>query len=590
MSYLMSEPRGFALLIGVSDYTDDNLEQLVAPARDVADLHRVLTDPDIGNFQAEEPLLNPTFKEMRRAIASFFKDKRRDALLLLYFSGHGVIDQADGNFYLASPETEVDDPSVLGLPSAFITTQLNRHKLMRVILILDCCYSGRFVRGMKASVPLDVDHIFRSSFGRTVLTASRPSERAWDGGELYDADDKLIEHSLFTHYLIEGLESGLDGSHSSPYITIEDLYSYAHQRVANTRKHKEQHPQCSLTDQEGLPLVIAQNPNPALAEDLEDSVVESQKSSTGRPSFVLYASIGLILLLVMAVLWPGDGPNPEPTPVLTASPTSNPTPMEEIAQLPSSTYEAGYKWSRPQDEMTVLYVPEGEFLMGSNWDASEQPVHKVVLDAFWIDETEVTNGQYQECVNADVCKSLPFCSAPGTESFGTASQMLNHPVTCVDWESASTYCEWVDGRLPTESEWEYAARGSEGHSYPWGSAFDGTKLNYCDASCSFSHAGQTTDDGYAQTAPVGSYPSSASWCGALDMAGNVWEWVADWYGPYDTVRRRNPDGAATGESRILRGGSWSAVYQFARSTDRYEAEPSAASPFTGFRCVMDSNR
>ena len=169
--------------------------------------------------------------------------------------------------------------------------------------------------------------------------------------------------------------------------------------------------------------------------------------------------------------------------------------------------------TRPGDGMVMVYVPEGSFLMGSadgDLDAydSEFPQHQVTLDAFWLDQTEVTNGQYERCVADGECRA--------NYDYGSDFTGENQPVVGVSWDDAADYCAWAGGQLPTEAQWEYAARGPESLTYPWGdSAPDLTLLNYD------WNVGRTTD--------VGSYPAGASWVGVLDMAGNVYEWVADWY-------------------------------------------------------------
>ena len=186
----------------------------------------------------------------------------------------------------------------------------------------------------------------------------------------------------------------------------------------------------------------------------------------------------------------------------------------------------------------------------------ELPAHTVALDGLWIDRTEVTNAKYRRCVEAGACDPPANSGSHTHGRYYDDSAYGDYPVVYVDWYQAVDYCAWAGGRLPTEAEWEYAARGSEGRMFPWGDAFDGTRLNYCDAKCEFGYADEMVDDGYADTAPVGRFPAGASWCGVQDLAGNVREWVADWYGDYSPRRQVNPTGPSSGTGRVLRGGAW----------------------------------
>jgi formylglycine-generating enzyme required for sulfatase activity len=259
----------------------------------------------------------------------------------------------------------------------------------------------------------------------------------------------------------------------------------------------------------------------------------------------------------------------------------------------------GETWVRPMDGMSMKYVPAGEFEMGSDaaevdyalnlcreYDTNcsrryfsvEQPAHTVELDGFWMDMTEVTNGQYRSCVEAGACSEL---GCQDESQLGGA----NHPVVCVTWEQASVYCEWVGGRLPTEAEWEYAARGPEERRYPWGNAFDGSKLNYCDVNCVLGKRDEQFDDGYARSAPVGSYPEGESWVGAMDMAGNVWELVSDWNGAYPDEPQVNPKGPTTGVRRVARGGSWHTSPDHTRSAIRTNLGIDEFYDHVGFRCA-----
>lgn len=285
------------------------------------------------------------------------------------------------------------------------------------------------------------------------------------------------------------------------------------------------------------------------------------------------------------------GPAPEPPLVGETS---------ESAQEGILEPELGATRIRPIDGSAMAYVPAGEFMMGSvdeevdfalqlcrehdtncrrSYFDVEQPAHSVVLSSFWIDMTEVTVDQYSRCQDAGVCGKIA-CSS------GDYPAESVHPVVCVTWDQAAAYCEWAGGRLPTEAEWEYAARGPERARYPWGDRFVGTWLNYCDANCPLDKRDESFDDGYAGSAPIGSYPEGKSWVGALDLAGNVWELVADWSGEYPPGRQVNPSGPASGDRRLARGGSWHASPDHVRSALRTNLAVSEVSDLVGFRCAV----
>jgi formylglycine-generating enzyme required for sulfatase activity len=245
----------------------------------------------------------------------------------------------------------------------------------------------------------------------------------------------------------------------------------------------------------------------------------------------------------------------------------------------------GSKMVRDKDGMTMVYVPAGEFKMGSNdgWDY-EKPVHLVYLDTFWIDQTEVTNAMYAHCVADGICDQ-----PPSSDPYFGKPYFDNYPVTYVTWFDAETYCSWVGGQLPTEAQWEKAARGKEGRTYPWGEEPpDGKLANFADKNTSYDWSDKAVNDGYAESAPVGSYPAGASPYGALDLAGNLWEWVADWYDAayYVSSPNINPQGPTSGLSRVLRGGSWWVNDTYLRSSDRLRDNPGNWDIDYGFRCVQ----
>jgi formylglycine-generating enzyme required for sulfatase activity len=256
--------------------------------------------------------------------------------------------------------------------------------------------------------------------------------------------------------------------------------------------------------------------------------------------------------------------------------------------------------------MVMVYVPGGTFQMGSSQAQiaealelcdpfvtsgecpkalfdDETPQHTVTLDSFWIDRTEVTNAQYRPCLEAGVCQDTP-CLSEGNQ------QAPHQPAGCVTWEDANTYCQWAGARLPTEAEWEYAARGPEASVFPWGNTFDPTRLNYCEINCYSPWRDTDHDDGYNGAAPVGTFASGASWCGALDMAGNVLEWVADWYdaGTYAISPSENPQGPDSGAEHVMRGGAANQNPSYQRTAWRSSLMLSGWYGQLGIRCAASA--
>jgi formylglycine-generating enzyme required for sulfatase activity len=261
----------------------------------------------------------------------------------------------------------------------------------------------------------------------------------------------------------------------------------------------------------------------------------------------------------------------------------------------------------------MILVPGGVFYMGDDEGTKgERPAHSVQLTPFCIDRVEVTVAAYKACSDRGECKRAgltnswdgisdtdakaydPLCNARDVEAHAS------HPVNCVDWSMASRYCDRNDLRLPTEAEWELAARGQDGRSYPWGEAVpDATRLNACGPECvAWGKARSISErplylqgDGWETTAPVGSFPKGASPFGVLDMAGNVGEWVQDWYGSYGSSESQNPSGPPSGAERVVRGGAWNASEtSWVRPTFRFHAPPSERSHGIGFRCASGVRR
>jgi len=247
----------------------------------------------------------------------------------------------------------------------------------------------------------------------------------------------------------------------------------------------------------------------------------------------------------------------------------------------------GDTWLRPADDMVLVYVPGGDFLMGVAEDdplvqSDEVPPHLVTLSDFWMDQTEVSNAQFARCVAAGACRPPFEAVLERHQGYYEDPERGDYPVLNVNWLHGHDYCAWVGGALPSEAQWEYAARGPESFTYPWGDdPPDETLLNY--------------DKNLGDTAPVGSYPAGASWCGALDMAGNVYEWTNDWYLVYPAEAQVDPTGPERGIGHVLRGGSWYDNHEFVRAANRYVISeayrdyfaPSGHGFNIGFRCVVN---
>ena len=343
------------------------------------------------------------------------------------------------------------------------------------------------------------------------------------------------------------------------------------------------------------------------------SPTKQQETSSHRPAWLAWGIGAAALLLVVAVVFWGissfgkipalaltETPSAvaslvlaatqQPTDTSQVTKTSQPSATDTVlvnyaatatataTSLPTPTLGIGSIWTRPADGMVMVYVPEGNFSMGgeSSNGPDAQLVHTVYLDAYWIDQTDVTNAMYARCVKAGACQAPSQSSSSTHSSYFGNPQYDNYPVEYVNWTDANTYCSWAGARLPTEAEWEKAARGTDGRIYPWGNT---------PPTCVLAN----TLDCNGDTSAVFAHPSGASPYGALDMAGNVWQWVNDWYAAYySSSPPSNPQGPSSGKTRVLRGGSWADYEDLIRSANRSELVPTSAFSRIGFRCSRSS--
>jgi serine/threonine-protein kinase len=278
----------------------------------------------------------------------------------------------------------------------------------------------------------------------------------------------------------------------------------------------------------------------------------------------------MITALIMVVL-AGCATTP------TAAPITAPEPITTEAPAPVEA-PAG-----------MVYIPAGEFQMGCDPEhnggfsclADALPLHTVTLDAYFIDQYEVTTVQYAECVAADGCEYPSRTNSATRESYFANPEFDHFPMIFVTWSDASAYCTWAGKRLPSEAEWEKAARGSEVKAYPWGDD---------DPACTLANAFNNPDGSACtgDTSAVGSYPEGNSVFGVADMAGNVWEWVADWYSEtyYAESPAVNPLGPDGSSNKVLRGGGWSSTWPQLLSAYRTFDPNFHSSNDLGFRCAL----
>jgi formylglycine-generating enzyme required for sulfatase activity len=326
--------------------------------------------------------------------------------------------------------------------------------------------------------------------------------------------------------------------------------------------------------------------------DVEISASRLEISPTrNRPGLkigISLAVVGVLVLILGFVLPPLFVPNPPeeiptpanrpPVPTATSESTSTPEPPIETDEPETASVTDTDDFIDVQG-VPMRFIPAGDFEMGSDTSSytEERPAHTVFLDDYYIDKYEVTNARYQACVDAGVCQPPREMSSATRSNYYGNSDFDDYPVIYVDWDMAVVYCEWRGAQLPTEAQWEKAARGTDGRSYPWGEGIDAILANY--------------NYNIGDTTAVGNYEDGVSPYGLYDMTGNVWEWVADWYSGtyYQTSPSANPTGPASGQFRGLRGGSWlneeEFVHTFTRGWNQLEYFQYVD---FGFRCAKET--
>jgi formylglycine-generating enzyme required for sulfatase activity len=370
------------------------------------------------------------------------------------------------------------------------------------------------------------------------------------------------------------------GTSSEPVVEKDDIDFFQHFPLPESVEEQEEEKQ--ITPIESSPEVFSSNELlPQKTDRVQNEVVlpsdlPEKRRLISNPKLRLFIGVASVIIFVPLCIMIGINYSinnlfefvtftPSPTNVvaitLTSQPTITDTPLATETSIPATSAFGIGSTMKGQDGMILLYVPAGEFMMGIRaedlfdmcqknhvdcelgWFEDGSPPHVVSLAAFWIDQTEVTNGQYEFCVSERVCSPPSITSSPKRSKYYGLPGFENFPVIFVDWHMANTYCEWAGRRLPTEAEWEKAARGTDSKIYPWGNdAPNDTLLNY--------------NNYWMDTSVVRQYPAGKSPYGAYDMAGNVWEWTSSLDWPYPYIETDGRENLSAEGRRVLRGGSW----------------------------------
>lgn len=567
----------WALVIGINAYQRaPGLTYAVADARAVADAL-----PALGFPRQNIRLLldgEATKSRIERVLYQDFARMGPDDRLFVYFAGHGETAPIKGGEegYLLPADADPSALALSGIPMDEVRRIGQRVKAKHVLFVMDACFSG-FAVTRDIAPASTTDEYLAAALREPVvqvITAGRKGQKA-----IEDAG-----HGLFTRRFLDALRLL---SAEGP-VTASQVAAWLEPRVVRDSRGRMT-PQYGKLDGEGQFVLTARSrPSPGATGEGGDTIRQA------------FGSLEITARVPGVEVWLGDRR------VWMTKPGST----YAVASLPAGAYRVvarkdGYKeWSREirilanrqtdvmidieplapasairgEDGAEMVLIPAGEFLMGSEDYDDERPRHRVFLDAYYIDRYEVTNGLYRRFLDATATAKPPFWNDP---SFNAPQQ----PVVGVSWARADAYCGWAGKRLPTEAEWEKAARGPDGRRYPWGDQWDRARAN-------------SKDTNLGRTMPVGSYPTGASPYGVHDMAGNVYEWVADWSALdyYGRSPSRNPPGpasddrqvAVTGGRKIVRGGSWDHQAIDLRTAMRGHLPTMSAYSDLGFRCVKSA--
>ncbi len=615
----------WALIIGINAYqkVSPRLNYAVADARAVAEAL-----PSLGFPPQNIRLLLDADATKARIESVLYRDLVKmgpDDRLFVYFAGHGdtVAVRGGEEGYFLPVDADRDALPATALLMEDMKRIGRRVKARHVLFVMDACFSGFSVT--RDVAPRSIDDAFLASALREpvvqVLTAGRRGERAIEEGG----------HGVFTRHFLQGIR-GLADPEGRGIVTAAQLAAWIEPRVVRDSDGR-MHPQYSRLDGEGQFVFAGASATRAAAQppaaratrasDLGQLVLSSH--TAGLEIFLSDQRIGQMqggrLMLVENVL-----PGPQR---LRASKAGYRDWVREVVVRPSERTEVEIdieplgpaRAVRGEDGAEMALVPASTFVMGSSpaeaeqvrqeclrggaqpgsckeWSERASPRHRVSLESFYLDRFEVANALFERFVQATRYRTAAerdgwswvyrrsasrwewekLAGADWRKPIGPGSAApTSYPVVQVSWHDAEAYCRWAGKRLPTEAEWEKAARGTDARRYPWGTAWDPSRAN--------------GDMDIETTRPVGSYPGGVSPYDAYDMSGNVSEWVADRFAAnyYSRSSEQSPRGPVSGERRVLRGGAWDDLPVYLTTTFRHDGPPHYRLNTIGFRCAKNAD-
>lgn len=526
-----------------------------------------------------ERLQKPTLGELQKAL-------RRDQFHIFHFIGHGkfVIHKQDGVLLMEDELTGRGRP----VSGQYLGILLHDHQWLRMV-VLNACegartsqsdpYAGVAQALVQQGIPAVIAMQFPINENSAVEFAYEFYGAIADGFPV-DASISEARKAIFT--------TGNETEWATPVLFMNS-------------------PDGRIFDLHAAQKTLSLNLTDTSESETDEtaSISEGESVPQKRPRSKLAAlwsrlalGLALIGLLVIVGLWLGrvyasppavpsmdtSTPNVTATIILpTKTATLTPIPTGTATLTPSPTATSYPSTIRDSKNVEMVLIPAGNFVMGSSTgEVDEKPEHTVYMDAYYIDKYEVSNEQYELCVLLNVCRRPIDVSSFQRLSYFGDPLFANYPVINVTFEMARAYCEdWRGARLPTEAEWEKAARGTDGSTFPWGEEIGCNYANYRDKTC----------ERVRDTSPVTSFPNGVSDYGVYNMAGNVWEWIKDWYSPAyylnsPTINPTGPEHAVVGIYYIKRGGSFQDEPQKLRTTNREKNDPTNYGSNLGFRCVL----